>query len=254
MRKERKIGYKLCTVALCGALSWGGAMEAWASYGMAKGPGSIMQDYIVTIEAGSHPVYSSIDSQDTIKEAAQGDVYEVLSDQGDGWVEVQVGDNTGYILTEEDGVKVKGVDEDSQEAQAVKESLEAQQQEDISANRRQNLVNYALQFVGGRYVAGGSDPHTGADCSGFSSYVMRHGANVSIARSSGAQSQQGVDVSADQMRPGDLVFYGNGSRVNHVAVYIGNGQVVHASTERTGIKTSPWNYRTPVRIRNVMGD
>lgn len=72
MRKERKIGYKLCTVALCGALSWGGAMEAWASYGMAKGPGSIMQDYIVTIEAGSHPVYSSIDSQDTIKEAAQG--------------------------------------------------------------------------------------------------------------------------------------------------------------------------------------
>ncbi len=103
-------------------------------------------------------------------------------------------------------------------------------------------------------MAGGSDPHTGADCSGFSSYVMRHGANVSIARSSGAQSQQGVDVSADQMRPGDLVFYGNGSRVNHVAVYIGNGQVVHASTERTGIKTSPWNYRTPVRIRNVMGD
>ena len=151
-------------------------------------------------------------------------------------------------------VQVKGVDEDSQEAQAVKESLEAQQQEDISRSRRQNLVEYALQFVGGRYVAGGSDPHTGADCSGFSSYVMRHGANVSIARSSGAQSQQGVDVSADQMRPGDLVFYGNGSRVNHVAVYIGNGQVVHASTERTGIKTSPWNYRTPVRIRNVMGD
>lgn len=254
MRQKRKIGYKLCTVALCGALSWGGAMEAWAAYGMSKGPGSIMQDYIVTIEAGIHPVYASIDSRDTLKEASQGEVYEVLSDEGDGWVEVQVGDDTGYILTQEDGVKVKGVKEDTEEGAAAKASLEAQQQEDISKSRRQNLVDYALQFVGGRYVAGGSDPHTGADCSGFSSYVMLHGANVSIARSSAAQAQQGVDVSADQMRPGDLIFYGNGSRVNHVALYIGNGQVVHASTERTGIKTSPWNYRTPVRIKNVLGD
>lgn len=254
MLKERKLGYKICTAALCGALTWGGAMETWAAYGMAKGPGSIMQDYIVTIEAGIHPVYDSIDAQKTLKEASQGEVYEVISDGGDGWVEVQVGDDTGYIHTKEDGVAVKGVDEDTEEADAVKKSLEAQQQEDISQSRRQNLVAYALQFVGGRYVAGGSDPHTGADCSGFSSYVMLHGANVSIARSSGAQSQQGVDVSADQMRPGDLIFYGNGKRVNHVAVYIGNGQVVHASTERTGIKTSPWNYRTPVRIKNVMGD
>ena len=84
--------------------------------------------------------------------------------------------------------------------------------------------------------------------------MLLHGAGVSIARSSGAQAQQGVDVSADQMRPGDLIFYGNGSRINHVAMYIGNGQVVHASTERTGIKTSPWNYRTPARIKNVLGD
>ena len=132
--------------------------------------------------------------------------------------------------------------------------MEAQQQADLSETRRQELVNYALQFVGGRYRAGGNDPHTGADCSGFSSYVLLHGAGVSIARSSGAQAQQGVDVSADQMRPGDLIFYGNGSRINHVAMYIGNGQVVHASTERTGIKTSPWNYRTPARIKNVLGD
>ena len=73
-------------------------------------------------------------------------------------------------------------------------------------------------------------------------------------RSSGGQAQQGVTVSADQMRPGDLVFYGNGSRVNHVAMYIGNGQVVHASTYKTGIKLSPWNYRAPVGIRNVLGD
>ena len=55
------------------------------------------------------------------------------------------------------------------------------------------------------------------------------------------------------MQPGDLIFYGNGSRVNHVAMYIGDGQIVHASTERTGIKVSNWNYRTPVRIASVLG-
>lgn len=251
--ERRKIGYRLCAMVLCGTLSWSGTMEAWAAYGITKGPGIHVKDYIVTIESGIHPVYTSIDSGETLKEASQGDVYEVLSDEGDGWIGVQVGQNTGYILSDEDGVEISELakEEDSEE---IETSLEARQQEDISADRRQNLVDYALQFVGGRYVAGGSDPHTGADCSGFSSYVMLHGANVSIARSSGAQSQQGVDVSADQMRPGDLVFYGKGGRVNHVALYIGNGQVVHASTEKTGIKTSPWNYRTPVKIKNVLGD
>ena len=83
---------------------------------------------------------------------------------------------------------------------------------------------------------------------------MLHGAGVPINRSSRAQAQQGIDVSADQMRPGDLVFYGKGGRINHVAMYIGNGQVVHASTEKTGIKVSPWNYRAPAKIKNMLGD
>ena len=67
-------------------------------------------------------------------------------------------------------------------------------------------------------------------------------------RSSTSQSKQGTAISADQMQPGDLIFYGSGRGINHVAMYIGDGKVVHASTERTGIKTSPWNYRTPVKI------
>lgn len=118
---------------------------------------------------------------------------------------------------------------------------------------RQEVVNYALQFVGGRYKAGGSDPHTGADCSGFVKYVMQNGAGVSMNRSSREQACQGVTISASQMQPGDLLFYGSGSGINHVAMYIGNGQIVHASTYSTGIKTSAWNYRTPVKIVNVLG-
>lgn len=118
---------------------------------------------------------------------------------------------------------------------------------------REEVVNYALQFVGGRYAAGGSDPHTGVDCSGFVKYIMQNGAGVSMNRSSREQACQGVSISASQMQPGDLLFYGSRSGINHVAMYIGNGHVVHASTYSTGIKTSSWNYRTPVKIVNVLG-
>lgn len=118
---------------------------------------------------------------------------------------------------------------------------------------RSNLVNYALQFVGGKYCDGGNDPHTGVDCSGFIKYVMKHGAGINIARSSRAQSTQGKEISVEEMQPGDLIFYAKDSSINHVAMYIGNGKVVHASTYKTGIKLSDWNYRVPVKIVNMIG-
>ena len=117
-----------------------------------------------------------------------------------------------------------------------------------AASARQNLVDYALQFVGGPYRAGGNDPHTGVDCSGFVRYVMQHGAGISMNRSSGSQATQGHAVNSSQMQPGDLLFYSGGSGINHVAMYIGDGKIVHASTYATGIKISKWNYRTPVKI------
>ena len=117
-----------------------------------------------------------------------------------------------------------------------------------AASARQNLVDYALQFVGGPYRAGGNDPHTGVDCSGFVRYVMQHGAGISMNRSSGSQATQGHAVNSSQMQPGDLLFYSGGSGINHVAMYIGDGKIVHASTYATGIQISKWNYRNPVKI------
>ena len=117
-----------------------------------------------------------------------------------------------------------------------------------AASARQNLVDYALQFVGGPYRAGGNDPHTGVDCSGFVRYVMQHGAGISMNRSSGSQATQGHAVNSSQIQPGDLLFYSGGSGINHVAMYIGDGKIVHASTYATGIKISKWNYRNPVKI------
>ena len=73
---------------------------------------------------------------------------------------------------------------------------------------------------------------------------MRHAAGVELPHSSGGQSRMGRVVSSSEMRPGDIISYGSGKRINHVALYIGNGQIVHASTEKTGIKVSRWNYRT----------
>lgn len=118
---------------------------------------------------------------------------------------------------------------------------------------RQQVVNYALSFVGGPYRYGGNDPRTGVDCSGFTRFVLSNAAGIQMARSSGSQASQGVAISADQMQPGDLLFYGGKRGINHVAMYIGSGKIVHASTYKTGIKVSNWNYRNPVRIVNVLG-
>lgn len=119
---------------------------------------------------------------------------------------------------------------------------------------RGNIVKSALQYVGNPYVYGGNDPNTGVDCSGFTRYILGHVAGVYLNRTAASQSTQGQAVSEEEARPGDLVFYSGGGSINHVAIYIGDGRVVHASNERIGITTSNMHYRTPVKIVNVLGD
>ena len=157
------------------------------------------------------------------------------------------------VAAEEDSDEDNGPAPEIQAAKKLEEELAAAEAAaaeaaEATANARQNLVNYALQFVGGPYRAGGTDPRTGVDCSGFVRYVMQHGAGISMNRSSGSQATQGYAVSSSQMQPGDLLFYSGGSGINHVAMYIGDGKIVHASTYATGIKISKWNYRNPVKI------
>ena len=75
---------------------------------------------------------------------------------------------------------------------------------------------------------------------------------VSLPRTSSAQSTTGTKISLSEAQPGDLVFYAKNGRVNHVAIYIGNGQVIHASNARTGIKISNASYRTPYAVKRVL--
>ncbi|MBQ3060903.1 MAG: C40 family peptidase [Lachnospiraceae bacterium] len=120
--------------------------------------------------------------------------------------------------------------------------------------KRQQVVNYALKFVGNRYVYGGTSLTNGTDCSGFTMQVYK-AFGYSIPRTSRTQVGAGkkVKVSASTLKPGDLLFYTNSSgTINHVAMYIGNGKVVHASNPRSGIKVSKYNYRTPCAARRII--
>lgn len=120
-----------------------------------------------------------------------------------------------------------------------------------ASGSRQSVVSYALQFVGNPYVAGGTSLTKGADCSGFVQSVFRD-CGYSLPRSSREQATAGTQISIDEIQPGDLLFYSKGGSINHVALYIGNGQVVHASTAKTGIKISNYNYRTPCKAVRVL--
>lgn len=106
-----------------------------------------------------------------------------------------------------------------------------------------DIANYALQFVGNPYVPGGTSLTNGADCSGFTQSVYAH-FGISIPRSSSEQAAGGVEVAYENIQPGDILYYGG-----HVAIYIGNNQIVHASTPSTGIKVSNALYRSVITVR-----
>ncbi len=163
-------------------------------------------------------------------------VLEVL----DGWIKISIDGEEGYVSDEFVDVRY-----------ALLEAIEFTPADSQSAFRS-SIVDYALQFLGNPYVWGGTSLTRGADCSGFTLSVFRH-FGISLSHSSRAQANEGRAVSGSELRPGDLIFYGGGT-INHVALYIGNGQIVHASDENTGIIISRYNNRTPVKYVNVIGD
>ena len=167
--------------------------------------------------------------------------YEVQSEK-DGWVKISLDG-----LTDEEGKELDSAGYISADYCDVKYALKAAVKytpleeggSTSYSSTRASLCNYACQFVGNPYVWGGTSLTRGADCSGFvMSVFAKYG--VYLPHSSSGQSYCGTRVSSSEMRPGDLVFYGSGG-INHVAIYIGNGMIVHAANTRRGIVINSWN-------------
>lgn len=186
----------------------------------------------------------------------------ILEDQNE-WIKVWVVDEgkVGYInksyiaveytLKKGEAVEVeKKTEKSSKNSSSKSSSKKSSSKSAKAASDCSSVVEYALQFVGNPYVYGGTSLTKGTDCSGFTMSVYAK-FGVYLPHSSSAQASCGTKVSASELAPGDLIFYGSGKSINHVALYIGGGKVVHASTEKTGIKVSNAFYRTPVTIRRV---
>lgn len=174
-----------------------------------------------------------------------GEELEVI--EGDGseeWVKIQIDEDEGYVSTE--FIKLS---EQLDKAVTMKELRYGQGVSDV----RVSLVNYSKQFLGNPYVWGGTSLTKGCDCSGYVMQIFKK-YGYSLPRTSRQQATVGTKIKASEAKPGDLFFYAKAGRINHVAIYIGNGQVINASNPKSGIKINNAYYRTPAAVRRIIKD
>lgn len=176
---------------------------------------------------------------------AYGEELEVLDNgSGSDWVGVDFDGNKLYVSSD-----YVTVDTKLKTALNMTEFLYGAGVSDV----RVELCEYARQFVGNPYVWGGTSLTKGADCSGFVlSVFAKYG--ISLPHSSRAQANSGTRIKMSEAKPGDLVFYAKGGRINHVAIYIGGGQVISASSPKIGIRIASAYYRTPVAVTRILQD
>ena len=185
---------------------------------------------------------ASTDSE-VITLVPNGEELEVVSVEGD-WVKVNLDDEEVFVFAEY-------VEVSSELATAITmtELLYGQGVSDI----RVDICQYAKEFLGNPYVWGGTSLTNGTDCSGFVLGVFKK-YGVKLPRTSREQANCGTVIKVADAKPGDLIFYGNGKTINHVAIYIGGGQVIHASSPKTGIRISNVSYRSPIKAVRILYD
>ena len=206
-----------------------------------------------------------------------GEELKVVENHGE-WIEVQYTDDikgfvsAQYVTIEEDYIYAKNPEEESANAAFVKELKDragisekvVQENTHISVQPpsttystsielRKAIIDYAMQFLGNRYINGGQSLVTGTDCSGFTMYVLRE-FGYSISRiPQGQYESAGRAISYSEVQPGDIICYSdNGVTCTHVAFYIGNGQILHAANSRDGVKISSATYTNIFGVRNVI--
>ncbi len=223
-------GYVSCDYLLRGADAVTVAKELIATVVIAKESG---------LNVRQEP---STDSQ-VLTQMAKGEELEFVERTGD-WIRVIMDDEEAYVFAEYVTVEKK-----LETAVSMSELMYGQGVSDVRVGR----VEYAKQFLGNPYVWGGTSLTKGCDCSGFTQSVFKN-FNIRLDRTSGAQSKNGTAIQTSELKPGDLIFYSKNGSINHVAIYIGNGQVIHASNPKSGIKINNYNYRTPAKCVRVIND
>lgn len=219
--------------------------DDWAKVKVDGQTGYVSKDYAkVTYSFGKAKSMKQIQAEQTAKEAQKQAAQTTIGNESAS----TSSSNTSNSSITSGSTKASSV-------QAAKKASVSVSSSGSSATGSR-IASYAQQFVGNPYRYGGNSLTSGIDCSGFTQQIMEK-FGYSISRTSSSQAGEGRAVSTSNLRAGDLVFYGNGGSINHVAVYIGGGQVVHASNSapypRGGIKISNVNYRTPICARRIIG-
>lgn len=205
-----------------------------------------------------------------------GERVQLLENQGE-WLRVQYTDgkegyvSSQYVTISEEFVYGKTLEEEAkeQEERKILEERENVTEQEVAENvtivvtepvgtyssnaeLRSAIVNYAMQFLGNRYVHGGSSLVTGTDCSGFTSLIYKE-FGYSLSRTpSGQLSSNGRSIDYSQIQPGDIICYGKGGKCTHVALYMGNGQIIHSANSRKGVVIYQADYDTIIGIKNVI--
>lgn len=184
-------------------------------------------------------------SSDELDSLSKNDKVEITG-QVDGWYQIKLNGKTGYVsakyisdtkVTETTSRSGSTIKEEKVTPMEVEEKTEETTSSATSnSNKGTSVVEYAKSYLGCKYVAGGSSPTTGFDCSGFTSYVYKN-FGVSLSRSSKGQINDGVAVSRSDLQPGDIVVFNNSGNtsIGHVGIYIGGDNFIHAANPSQGV-------------------
>lgn len=205
-----------------------------------------------------------------------GERVKLLENQGE-WLKIQyTGNSTGYVAAEyvtivEEFVYAKTLEEEAAEI-AARKALEARKRESeqqvaentsitvtppaesysSNAELRSQIIEYSMQFVGNKYVHGGQTLSGGTDCSGFTSLIYAE-FGYSLSRTPGGQlSGAGRSVDYSNAQPGDIICYGSGQTCTHVALYLGDGQIIHSANPRKGVVTQAAGFDTIIGVKSVV--
>lgn len=220
---------------------------------------SVVEGYtllgVVTAESGFINIREEMSTESKIVgKIRKNGICEVVSIE-DGWYEIESAEIKGYISNEylltgpEANEKAEALMAEGKELETALTLMEYRYGKGVT-DIQMEICEYARQFVGNPYKWGGTSLTKGADCSGFTMSVFKN-YGVSLPHSSRAQANCGTRIDLSEIQPGDLVFYG-GKSIHHVAMYIGNGQIVHAQSANTGIVVSSMYYNTPTRAARVL--